>query len=245
MQKKTIITLLAFLGLIVVLTLVSGCGLCAPGSGNLISETKKTDEFHSVETSGSVELYVTQDKGTGHKYHVEAEDNVLPKLEIKTSNGTLKVGTKTGECINPTKPVKIYVLMEEVKALSISGSGKIESQTKITSEELEIKVSGSGNIDMEVDTGKLKTDISGSGKALYRGRATEHTMKVSGSGKLNSFDLATETTKITLSGSGNAEIFASDTLDIKISGSGKVLYRGEATNINQDISGSGKVEKVE
>lgn len=215
---------------------------CVFGSGNVESETRTVDAFHSVELGGWGNLYVTQD-GTS-EIRIEAEDNILPLLQTYVRDGVLVIEHEKLKCITPRKPVNVYVSMEEVKRLSISGSGKIIGQTEITSDSLGVSVSGSGNIDLEVDTEELKTTISGSGNAQLKGDATTHDITISGSGNIQSYDLATEKSTVKVFGSGKSEVSVSNELDITITGSGDVYYKGDPS-INTQISGSGKLKKVE
>jgi hypothetical protein len=54
-----------------------------------------------------------------------------------------------------------------------------------------------------------------------------------------------ENTKVDISGAGSAEVFASVKLDAHVSGAGKVRYKGDAANVQQQVSGAGSVKKAE
>jgi len=216
---------------------------CVFGSENVESETRTVDTFHSAELRGWGNLYVTQDGES--EIRIEAEDNILPLLQTSVTDGVLVIEQERFKCIIPREPVNVYVSMEEVKQLSLSGSGKIIGQTKITSDGLGVTVSGSGDIDLEVDTEELKTTIAGSGNAQLKGDATVHDVTISGSGNIQSYDLDTEKSTVVVSGSGKSEVSVSNELDVRISGSGNVNYKGDPKNVNTEITGSGKLKKVE
>ncbi len=218
-------------------------GFCELGSGNVTSETRTVDAFHSVKLGGWGNLYVTQDGKS--EIHIEAEDNVLPLLQTYVRDGVLVIEHERFKCITPRKPVDVYVSMEEVKRLSLSGSGKIIGQTEIISDSLEVSVSGSGDINLEVETEELKTTISGSGDAKLKGDATTHDITISGSGDIESYELDTEKSTVKVFGSGKTEVSVSNELDVTIAGSGDVYYKGDPANLNTQISGSGKMKKVE
>jgi len=238
-----IVIIVLLVGLLGVLTgFFTQSGFCIVGSGNVASETRTIDTFHSVELRGWGNLYVTQDETL--ELRIEAEDNIIPLLQTHVTNGVLVIEQERFRCAIPKKPVNVYVTMDEVKKLSLSGSGKIIGQTKITSDSLGVTVSGSGKIDLDVDSEQLKTTISGSGNAQLKGDATAHDVTISGSGNIQSYDLVTEKSKIVVSGSGKSEVSVSDELDIRITGSGNVNYKGDPV-INTQISGSGNLKKVE
>jgi hypothetical protein len=226
------------------LLLISGCvsDFCVEGSGNVISETRTVESFHSVEFNGMGNVYVAQDGTSSIK--VEAEDNIIPILKTYVRDGVLVINMDKA-CAKNTKPVNVYVSMNEVKKLALSGSGSITGKSEIASDDLEVIVSGSGKIDMPVKTKSLKSEISGSGESTFTGTAASHNAIISGSGKLNAYDLKTEKTEIQITGSGKSEITALDGLTVRISGSGDVYYKGNPEKIKQEITGSGKVTKVE
>jgi hypothetical protein len=93
-------------------------------------------------------------------------------------------------------------------------------------EDLDLSVSGSGNID-------LKSSATNSINA-----------KVSGSGNIDCSSISSKDVEAKLSGSGNIKVYASNSIDAKISGSGNVYYKGDVQNISTKVVGSGKVLKM-
>jgi len=237
-MKRTALLLCSVIAII----LVSGCvnwSNCEMGSGDVVSEDFTVSKFHSINLGGSGNIYITQDPEQALR--IEAEDNILELMTVNVANGKLNIGTR--RCYTSTKPVNIYVSMEDVRDLTISGSGKMVGQTEINSDSLGLNIIGSGSYDMDIDANELNTRIDGSGKFNLRGSAKIHNGKTSGSGSILAFDLSTEKTDISIFGSGKAEVNASQELDITIEGSGSVFYTGDAT-VSQTISGSGRIQKV-
>jgi len=211
---------------------------CITGSGNVVSEEFTVDEFHSVGFGCSGNLYITQD--ATQSLRIEAEDNVLEALTVKVENGRLTISSD--RCFRNTKPVNIYVSMEEVRNLSLSGSGNIIGQSELNADTLKLSISGSGSSDLTLNVEELNTVISGSGESKLKGTAKSHNIRISGSGDIMAFDLSTERTDITISGSGDAEVDASQELDVSISGSGNVYYTGNAA-VSLTVSGFERVVK--
>ena len=222
------------------LLLLTGCGFCVDGSGEVVTKDDfVVSYFDSVNLVGSGDVYVTQ--GQKNSLKVVAEDNILANMKFDVLDKVLSIEQKT--CLLPTEDIKIYVTMNDVKRLAISGSGKIISETELNSPDLTIDISGSGDIDANVRVQKLTTSISGSGDTKLKGSADRFAYTVSGSGNLDGGELKTAITDIIISGSGDSLINVDQDLSVKISGSGDVLYSGNAA-VTSDISGSGKVEQV-
>jgi len=221
----------------------SGCAAyeCEPGSGNVAEETRNVDPFHSVDSRISGDIFVEQ--GSGSNLKIEAEDNLLPLLETSMENGVLVI--RSEKCIRPLKPIKIYAGMDEVRSLSLSGSGDITGTTPIDTENLELAIIGSGDIEMQVNASSLKSLVSGSGNFLLEGDAATHEIEIDGSGDVDALGLRTEVTRVKIDGSGDAKVYTDRELDVEISGSGSVFYWGDPEKFNTQVSGSGKIGKID
>jgi hypothetical protein len=178
----------------------------------------------------------------GSSLRIEAEDNILPLLETSVENGVLVISSE--KCIRPQKTIKIYAGMEEVRSISLSGSGDITGTTLINSENLDLAVIGAGDIEMKVNTNSLKSLISGSGDILLKGNASSHEIEITGSGNVDAPELRTEVTRVNISGSGDAKVYADRGLDTNINGSGNVFYGGNPEELSKRVSGIGKIEKI-
>lgn len=223
--------------------LVPGCiygSTCIAGSGNVISETRTVDVFHSVELQGFGDIYVTQGNESGLR--IEAENNILPLMESHVSDGVLTI-TMYRKCIRNKKPVNIYVSMKDIKRFSITGQGDILSQSRITSEDLKLVITGQGDINLDVDADKLTTLISGQGVAVYKGTATSHDIQISGQGNIQAYELTAEKSTVKISGAGDVRVHTSQELYVTISGVGNVYYKGNPEKINRIISGVGEVKR--
>jgi hypothetical protein len=219
-----------------------GMGERVTGNGKIATQQKETGGFSSVEVSGSVTVRVKQDAANSVK--IETDENLMPYIEVYTSGDKLVVRTKKGYNLDPSKDIIAYVSAPVFKDIDISGACDIIGDGLISgSNELNMHVSGSGAIIMQVNLPKITTEISGSGSVNLKGQATNFDASISGSGDIKCFDLVTDNTSLDLSGSSNAEVNANKKLDIEVSGSGDVQYKG-AANVNQKISGSGSVKKI-
>jgi Putative auto-transporter adhesin, head GIN domain len=214
------------------------------GSGKIITQSRFSSSFHTVEVIGDANLYITQ--GFNEKVIVEAEDNVMDQITTEVRNGVLLIDTENsfGKNVWPTREIEIHVEMYDVKKLLITGEGNIIGQSKINTDTLKLHISGSGEADLDVNTALLETIISGSGKVKLQGFAETHEFEISGSGSLEADELITKKSKIHMSGSGDAFIAVIDSIEIEISDTGDVTYKGDAEITKQNIHGEGSIEKV-
>lgn len=214
------------------------------GNGNIVKEDRSVDDFNGVEVHGALDVYVSQ--GDQKAVRIEGDENLMKFIVTETHGNRLEVRTKQGYNLHPSKKMKIYVTSPQFTHLDVSGACNIIGENKISSnDKLELEVSGAGDIRMEADAPDLSASISGSGKVDLKGRTQNFELDLSGAGKATCFDLMAENTKVEISGAGSAEVFASVKLDAQVTGAGKVRYRGNATNVQQQISGAGSVKKAD
>jgi hypothetical protein len=184
------------------------------GNGHITTQDRSVGSFNSVQTGGSMNIHVTQ--SSIPSVRIEADDNLMT-----------------------------YIAAPEYKEIGVSGSGDLVSDNALSgTNPLELHVSGSGDIKMQVNFPKVSAEVSGSGDIMLKGEAKDFDADMSGSGKIKCFDLITDNTKLELAGSSDAEITANKAIDISVSGSGSVRYKGNAS-VSQHVSGSGDIKKVD
>lgn len=232
-----------FSGLLLIgLTACKKNGLvCYHGNGNSITEQRTTGHFDAIDLRISADVHVEQ--SATYSVSVTASENLMDIIKTEVHGTTLCIDTKKNKCINGNDDIDVYVTMPELRKLDISGSGDIESKNKFNAPDLEMHISGSGNIEMDsLNTTDYSISISGSGNVRLAGTqtATSQTIHISGSGDVNTLDLATDNCDIHISGSGKAQVWAVAKLTAEISGSGDVIYKGTPL-VSSSTSGSGSV----
>eukprot|EP01034_Spumella_vulgaris_P012102 gene12102-15399_t len=130
-----------------------------------------------------------------------------------------------------------------IELLDVSGSGRIEVQKHLSSDQLHATVTGSGNL-LVIDVIAKKTFVSvpGSGSVEIGGLSDDVKVSIAGSGNAELGELHSQVVACDIDGSGSISITADREIKISISGSGVVTYSGSPTVI-QTITGSGIVEK--
>ncbi|MGC4021491.1 MAG: head GIN domain-containing protein [Cyclobacteriaceae bacterium] len=188
-------------------------------------------------------------QGSTQSVVLEGDKETLAKVETDVENGKLVIGREGKRWMDwswrDENKITAYVTVTNLEAVSVSGSGNLTGDGKFSTGDLELKVSGSGSLDMEVDVkGMMSADVSGSGNVKVKGSCQNFDSSISGSGKVDAQVSISGKAEVSISGSG--KIVASGTaneIKAKISGSGKVLASNlEVSRCDVRISGSGDVE---
>ena len=205
-------------------------------------ETRDVESFSAISLGISGELYITQ--GSPQDVVIEADESSLDKIVTEVKDGILKIRQEKPWRQN-LKNVTIRVTVPEIEGLYLAGSGSMIAERAINTEEISIKVSGSGKIKLqEVKADEIGIAVSGSGNILIAGGAEEMDLAISGSGSVKAGDMVVDECSVRMSGSGNCEVNVSGELEARISGSGRVTYFGNP-EIDAVVSGSGRVKKAE
>jgi len=207
------------------------------GNGVVKSEIRVASGFDEVVSSG--DFQVTIMPGSGYSVEVSAESNLLPYIETDVIGNTLKIRTRGIRSLRQNVPIVINITTPVLNGLTLSGSGLIQTGSFLSSD-FRIDLSGSGNIDTQISSDRIKASVSGSGTIFMEGAAVESNFVISGSGKIKSYKLEQSSCRAVISGSGDLFVNASESLDASISGSGRVYYIGNPV-IHTSISGSGAV----
>jgi hypothetical protein len=211
------------------------------GNGHVAKEDRQIGTFRRVKVEGSMNVFLAQ--GTAKAAVIEAEDNIIPLVELIEEDGRLIVRLKRGYNISTHKDMNVYLTTPELTEVSLSGSGDIKLTDKFTSSsDVKVSLSGSGNVRGEINAPAVKASISGSGDMYLKGETKDVNLSISGSGNFRCDELLSENVEVNIAGSGDADVYASVKLNAKIVGSGDVKYKG-TPQISSSVAGSGSIQK--
>lgn len=187
----------------------------------------------------SGEVYLKQ--GNQFSVTLEGDQDLLDEITTKVMNGKLLIRKPDWRKAR-NKKLTAYITMPEIDGLSMSGSGRLESEGSLNCDDLDISVSGSGSIKLnDLTADKVNVSISGSGSVALEGAGADVAdLRISGSGSITSENLKVRDADVVISGSGRCKLWVEDALVARISGSGNLYYKGDP-NIDAKSSGSGKV----
>lgn len=229
---------LSFVALIALSITFSSCKKVV-GTGPVISEDRTVSDFNSISLAMDATVNITQD--SFYKVEVLAQNNVMDEILTNVSGSRLIIQHKNNVYIK-SRPVTINISMPDISGLNVSGSGAIRLQNLLLTGNIDMNVSGSGDIKIPaIEAEAITSTISGSGKiTVTSGKSNTLNSRISGSGDADLLNVQINSVTTTTSGSGTTKIYAVNNLFAKISGSGDVYYRGNPS-IESEISGSGRL----
>jgi hypothetical protein len=193
------------------------------GEGAIISETRTPGSFTEIDAEGSTDIEIIP--SSVNRVEISGYQNLLPIYETDVEGGTLHLRFDHHHYNIRHNNLKVKVYTNDISRIEMNGSGKMVVRDSLHAQELSLKVNGSGSIHMGYMT--LQTLRS----------------RVSGSGTINSKAAISEKAYAEVSGSGDIDLTVTQYLHARVSGSGTIDYWGSPSEVDAQVSGSGKIRK--
>jgi len=210
------------------------------GNGEIDTKEYRLKSFDKINVGGhyKIKLYRADEP----KVFVETDENLFDFLTIEVNGDELYINSEYN--LKPTESITIEIYYTELNKIISTGASSIEHKSELKSDDLEISLSGAGSIDLNLDVDELDLNLSGAGLIELEGEVYSQTIQLSGAGALEAQNLKSRYTEIHISGVGNAKVNAKKELIANISGMGNVEYYGDPDEIEQNITGLGRVRKA-
>lgn len=228
---------------IIVVLISVGCyrsPFCETGFGDIVTEQRYLNEFDRIALNINANVFLSQ--GEEQFVEIHAQQNIINILKTNVLNDELSI--EFSDCVNYTEGVDIYITVKDIESIKVTSSGSIYSDEPIDAYNLDLKIDGSGSIELnDIWTENcLTSEINGSGHVTVEcaDSIRNQNIIINGSGNLYAFGLPTDNVDIVINASGNVYVNSIETLDVQINGSGSVYYIGYP-DLNAEIFGSGEI----
>lgn len=228
-MKKTILTM--------VLCLVFGAYMTPAKALDVEKTIPVVGSFDKITSTGSMDIIYTQ--GSKHSVKIIGDKVDVEKVKVKVKNGTLsiepvlstrKIDGVTIKTTDFKKDVKIKVTSPKLRSVNIIGSGDFTANGTIKTNELNLELAGSGDINIKkVVTSKLNASVAGSGDIDID--------NVSECGNIT----------LTVAGSGEIDAYLNNCKNVRcnVAGSGEIKVKGKVTNYYSSVVGTGEIDRKE
>jgi hypothetical protein len=210
------------------------------------TQAREVTRFNRVDFRGIGRLILSQ--GDKQSVTVSASEAVIPHVRTDVREGVLIVALRWWPGIflriRELTTLEVRLVVEELSGLRVSGAGTVESRERIQAPEMELQLSGAGEIRLELHGRRVATHLTGAGRIVLWGEAEEQEIRLTGAGSIQAERLASRIAKIHSSGAGECRVHASEELDVRLSGAGTIRYIGNPA-IQSRISGVGTLSAMD
>ena len=211
------------------------------GNGNVTTINRTTSMYDAVSFVGSFDYILVS--GKEGRITIEGEENLLPYIITEVNNGTLNIRTENKISLQTSinKTIKIIVPFEEINSVSLTGSGDVWNQNTISARDFRTALTGSGDIQLDVEATSVEVNVTGSGDVTLKGRTRNLKVNVAGSGDFKGYHLESTDVDVSVNGSGDAKVACSRHLKARVSGAGNIRYSGTPKTEDSEVAGSGAI----
>jgi len=262
-QLKEVTIKKAIVAVLVVVLLTSGLlvscgGIKVEGSGNLINETFEFSDFTEVKVENGFEVEVSQ--SSAFSVEITVDDNVLEHIEVSKSGNTLRIKPKSNRLFRSVT-MRATITMPDLYKIELSGGSEADIASFNSSHDLSVRLSGGshmnslispsditvGDADFNLSGGSHVTlsgitvgdagfNLSGGSHVTLSGLAANLDVKGSGGSHFNLEDFSVSNADVSLNGGSHAIVNVDGTLNVDLSGSSEVIYIGQPTMGDIDVS---------
>ena len=210
---------------------------CEKGEGPLVTQALQVPNFDAFDVS--INANVNLSYGEAQSVTVTGQQNIIDNLSLDVRDANWNI--KFDGCYRRYEDLVFDITLPQLTEVKISGCGTVTSTDTFPSpNDFKARISGAGNMDLNVDAQMVEASVSGSGDIALGGLAEQIEQRISGSGNISSYPMTTARADVRISGSGNCRTNANDALTARITGSGSIYYRG-TPEVDANITGSGEV----
>lgn len=207
------------------------------GNGKVVKETRQLSGFKAISVKTAIHLFVSQ--GSEEKVVVEADENILPYLITKVSEGKLEIFIKGN--INNSKEINAYVTVKQLNELEASSAAKIKSDGKLESEDLRISATSGSAVEVGVNCKSLEIKSSSGSASVITGSAASLRAEGSSGSAIVTSDLKAEKGELDASSGAALVVLVTKEVRARASSGGQISVTGNPASRDTDSSSGGSV----
>jgi hypothetical protein len=211
-----------------------------------VKEQREVSRFDRVDLRGIGRLILSQ--GEKQSVTVSASEAVISHVRTDVREGVLIVSLRwwPGMLFRflEMRTLEVELVVEDLAGLKVSGAGIVESRERLPVKELDINLSGAGEIDLELQGRRVVTHLTGAGRVVLWGEVDEQDIHLTGAGSIQAERLVSRSVQIHSSGAGECRVHASESLDVRLRGAGTIRYLGNP-RIQSRVTGAGTLTSMD
>jgi hypothetical protein len=208
------------------------------GNGNVITEYHEVSDFHGIEASSGLNVYVEFGE-MSQEVEVIADENLHEYIEIEVNNGILEIESRRN--IRRASSKDVFVKAGKIDEIDVSSAADFIGENVLITDDIEIDVSSAGDLDIELEATTLRVGVSSSGSADIKGKGDKIIANVSSAGDLNASEFVVEEGDVDASSAADARVHVTKKIRARASSAASVRYEGNPKERNTESSSAGNV----
>lgn len=226
----------------------------AAGSEKVVTREFDHSDFTNVEVACCFGVEIA--RSDSYSVAVTGNDSLFDYVNVDKSGSTLRVSVKPFH-FHRRPTLRVRITMPVLSKLRLSGAAKCSVSGFASEESLDLNVSGASSLDIDIEAGRARVEISGAAKLGGNMKLADSEFTLSGASRaelkgsagtveLNAWgasrlDLAEFTLKdaiVHLKGASHAAVNVSGKLDLDLGGGSRLTYGGTPSMGKINVSGA-------
>ena len=220
-----------------VLVLLSGCW-AVDGNGDRVTERRRIPEVSRISNESQFDVDISQ--GDTFEVRVRIDSNLQKHVDTEVRGDTLVIDSDAWVVDSQSGP-HVLITMPRLDSLSSGGSGSVFAAWFDASEDVYLRLSGSGDLGFEGTAPRIVADLDGSGDMHLNGSSDFVELTLDGSGDIEANGLVAAGADVEVDGSGDLRVTVDGPVDARADGSGDVELSGAVKRGHFTESGSGDI----
>ncbi len=202
------------------------------------TQIRDVKTFNKITVSGAAIIYFTQ----SDTLSVKVIGNELEINNIYTNVTDNSLNVKAKGIFK--QDYKVYIKAKNINQFTASGVSKIISTNCINSDSLSLDASGASEMDLIVTSNKLDILLTGASQITISGNTKSLQSNLNGASTLKAYKLNSSNTSIKASGASSAKVFAFDKINANATGASSIKFMGDPKEVSAEASSSSSITKV-
>ena len=186
-------------------------------------------------------LLIEQTWDNSPSIEIKGDENLVEQVKYVLQDGRLILSSNNKlYCDNN---LKISLKTNDLKSISTGFIGNVQMNSAFYGEELKIGMSGAGNFSADsLFINSLTVNSGGIASIRLSGKANKAQFDLSGAGKIDAFELVSDTVFARVNGVGSIQCNPLEYLDGRLLGIGKITYKQEPKSKKFVSAGIGRMK---
>jgi hypothetical protein len=192
------------------------------GNGQMKTESRELAAFHAIELIGEGKVIIEQ--GAGSVVTLTGDENLLAEVNTKVKDGVLVIKPRENQHLRFSKDLVLVIRTPNLDDISMTGNGDITNKGILNCGDLDVSLTGIGNIQLKGTAQKLDASLTGTGDMTL--------------------DFDSKELEVSVTGTGDVRLMGrTDAADLQVTGTGDIDATGlQSGTMNSQTTGLGKIK---
>lgn len=242
-MKKIFFTLALAFVVVMALSLNPGRTASSAEGKKIITKTVELVPFDRIVAKGKFDIKFVQGE---QSVKICGHESLVKNIRTDVSGKVLTIDAGKSTFLS-TDDLVVFVVAPVLKSVRIEGAGDFEAEQGLEAENLELSISGAGDIEIKnLQAGKVGITINGAGDiSVERADCESIDVTVNGAGDVDLEEIECGRFSADINGAGSAEVSGHvDYADLVLNGAGSIdIEELRCDNLNSKINGIGRLKR--